>query len=213
MTFDWTLKLGDIAIVLATFLGPIAAIQAQKIVEARREQQQRRVAIFKTLMATRAAMLSPAHVEAINSIPIEFYGKGNKLKQIGERWKNYLDALSQPNPETPTWAQNRLEAFNNLLFQISDFLSFSFTALEIKREVYFPTAHAHIQSDQEIIRQGLARLFKGELSLPMDVKSFPADPTFVENQMKLQAQLLEWLNGQSSVKVEVQQSSAGKGDE
>jgi len=47
----------------------------------------------------------------------------------------------------------------------------------------------------------------------MDVKSFPADPTFVENQMKLQAQLLEWLNGQSSVKVEVQQSSAGKGDE
>jgi hypothetical protein len=97
-----------------------------------------------------------------------------------------------------------LDAFNDLLFCISDVLGYGFTSLEIKREVYFPTAHAQIQSDQDIIRQGIARLFKGELSLPMDVRSFPADPAIVQNQIELQKKFLSWLDCEHSVKVALQ---------
>jgi hypothetical protein len=50
--------MGDLAIVFATLLGPILAVQAQKFVEQRREQNHRRVAIFRALMMTRAAVLS-----------------------------------------------------------------------------------------------------------------------------------------------------------
>jgi hypothetical protein len=70
---DWTVKTGDLAIVIATLLGPILAVQAQKWIERSRERQQRRVAVFRVLMTTRAALLSPAHVEALNIVPVEFY--------------------------------------------------------------------------------------------------------------------------------------------
>ena len=76
MTFDWNIKITDIAIVFATIL----AVQAQKYLEKGGEIKQRRAWLFRTLMATRATTLSPAHVEALNAVPIEFYGKDQKLK-------------------------------------------------------------------------------------------------------------------------------------
>jgi len=75
--------MGEAAIVFATLLGPV---QAQKWIERARERTQRKIAIFRTLMATRAAFLSPAHVEALNGVPIEFYGN----RKIVNSWKEYL---------------------------------------------------------------------------------------------------------------------------
>jgi hypothetical protein len=58
--------------VVAVLLGPILAIQAEKFLHSRRERRQRKLEVFRTLMANRAAGLSPAHVEALNRIDIEF---------------------------------------------------------------------------------------------------------------------------------------------
>ena len=68
-TTDTLIKFSDIVIAGATLLGPIFAVQAQKWLEAGREKKARMLAIFRTLMATRAALLSQAHVEALNSVP------------------------------------------------------------------------------------------------------------------------------------------------
>jgi hypothetical protein len=38
MTIDWTFRMGEIAIVFATLMGPILAVQAQKWIERSREQ-------------------------------------------------------------------------------------------------------------------------------------------------------------------------------
>ena len=61
--------------VIAVIAGPILAVQAQKFVESFREKKQRRSAIFKTLMSTRAERLHREHVQALNMIDIEFYGR------------------------------------------------------------------------------------------------------------------------------------------
>jgi len=42
----------------------VLAVQAQKWVEGFREKKARRLTIFRTLMATRAMVLNPNHVEA-----------------------------------------------------------------------------------------------------------------------------------------------------
>ena len=65
----------DVAIMLATFLGPIAAVQAQKYLERRREVENRKISVFYALMATRSARISPEHVRALNSISLAFYGR------------------------------------------------------------------------------------------------------------------------------------------
>jgi hypothetical protein len=192
MTFDWTLKLGDIAIVVATFLGPVAAVQAQKWVERGQQQRQRRITVFRTLMATRRQALSPAHVEAINVIPVEFYGKQGKRLEIIELWKKYIDHLYR-DPSDPAWGNERVNLLNDLIDRIGKYLGYRFNSVEISREVYSPKGHATIESDQEIIRQGLAKVFRGEMAIPMAVTSFPIDPKMAEGQLDLQSKLREWL--------------------
>ena len=73
MQWDASIKAGDIAIVFATLLGPILAVQAQSFVERHRARRNRRQNIFYVLMRTRATPLAPDAVNALNSVPLEFY--------------------------------------------------------------------------------------------------------------------------------------------
>lgn len=100
------------------------------------------------------------------------------------------------------WIGKRLDLFVDLLHTIASFLGYKFTKLEIRKEVYAPKLHGDIETDQTIIRQGLAKLFKGEFAVPMDVQSFPADPNFIQNQIALQRSLIDWLDGKRVVKVQ-----------
>lgn len=200
---DWTLKLGDLAIVIATLLGPVLAVQVQKWVERGRAQSQRRITVFRTLMTTRGALLAPAHVEAINVIPIEFYGKRGRRLKIIEKWKEYIDHLYK-DPAEQSWISTRTRLLNELLAMIGSYIGYKFNSVEISRELYSPRGHATIESDQEIIRSGLAKVFKGELGFPMDVRAFPIDTAFAKSQMDLQKRLLDWLDGQRSVRMTVE---------
>jgi Family of unknown function (DUF6680) len=60
------LRVSDLVLAACTLAGPVLAVQAQKWIERFREKNARRLATFRTLMATRATTLSPAHVEALN---------------------------------------------------------------------------------------------------------------------------------------------------
>jgi hypothetical protein len=202
MSFDWTIKITDIAIIFATILGPIFAVQAQKYLEKGREIKQRRAWLFRTLMATRATTLSPAHVEALNAVPIEFYGNDKNLKSIINKWKAYLDHLHK-DTEAPGWGEKRQELLVDLLYTMAEFLGYEFNTVEIANEIYSPKGHAWIETDQEIIRKGLARLLSGQFALPMEVKSIPSDPVSLKEQDELRRLLLSWLSGQSTVAVDI----------
>jgi hypothetical protein len=205
MIFDWNIKITDFAIVFATILGPILAVQAQKYLEKGREIKQQRAWIFRSLMATRATTLSPTHVEALNAIPIVFYGNNKKLKTIINKWKAYLDHLGQKSMAMEVWGPKRVELFVDLLHEMAGFLGYEFSSVEISNEIYSPEGHAKIETDQELIRRGLALLLSGQFALPMEVKSFPADPATSKEQEELRKLLLRWLNGEIKVAVDVNQ--------
>ena len=59
----------------AVVIGPILAVQAQKMVERIKDKRERQLKIFKALMTTRAERVSREHVQALNMIYIEFYGR------------------------------------------------------------------------------------------------------------------------------------------
>lgn len=185
---DW-----NIAIVFATLLGPVLAVQAQKWLERSRDIKERRLAIFRTLMATRAATLSPMHVEALNAVPVEFYGTSAKLKKINDAWKLYLDQHDDRLPPNDAWAQKRVDLFLDLLHQLSVFLGYSFSRAQLGRDIYSPKAHGDLETDQMIIRKGLVSLIKGEIALPLAVKEFPAVEANPEVQLALQKLLSDAL--------------------
>lgn len=162
------IKLTDILIIAATILGPILAVQAQKWLERDREIKNQRLHVFKTLMATRASNISHAHVQAINAVPIEFYGNSSKLKEINSKWKVYFEHLNKGVDWTVGWEDRRQELLYELLLLMSQYLGYDFDEVEIKK-VYAPQGHAALESDQEIIRRGLVGLFKSNISLPVSI--------------------------------------------
>lgn len=209
MQFEWTVKIADLAIVFATLLGPILAIQAQKWLEKERAVKERRMWIFRVLMATRAARLTQHHVEALNSIPIEFYGTDKKLRAIVDAWKAYLDhtgaTIGEGGFSNERWNEKYHELYIELLYLMSQFLGYEFNKVELLKEFYSPKSHHWIESDQEIIRKGLAKLFSGELAIPMDIKSFPVDNDEIKAQAELRKAALKWFAGDSALGVRIKQ--------
>ena len=177
MVFDSTIKLTDIAIAVATFVGPIAAVQAQKWLERGREIKQRRIAIFRALMTTRANVLATAHVDALNSIPLDFLGRAAELKDVISAWSVLLDHLNARNPpDMNRWGERRVELFVTLLFKISQCLGYEFTELDLKNDFYAPQGHQAVLTDQEVIRRGFVDVFSGTRAFPIEVKNLPVAP-------------------------------------
>jgi hypothetical protein len=199
---EWTIHISDAALITATIAGPVLAVQAQKWLERDRAITDRRKRIFQVLMTTRATVLSPAHVEALNGVPVEFYGPRNpRLKAIADDWHAYLDHLNNKNIAMEVWGPRRVELLVNLLFGMSKFLKYDFSKSELEKDVYYPTGHADIESDQAIIRRGVAKLLGGE-AIPMALKEFPVAAGALEGQEELRKALMQWLNGERAVKVE-----------
>ncbi|URK88346.1 hypothetical protein LP421_13850 [Rhizobium sp. RCAM05350] len=199
-----TFDLSDWAIIFATLMGPVLAVQAQKWVEASRERKTRRVTIFRVLMATRAASLSTAHVEALNAIPIEFYGWRPAFKDVVLAWRNLLDHLSNDAMEMSLWNQKRQDFFIELLWRLATALGYRFTKLELQREVYSPRGHATLEAEQDVIRKGMFRIFNGEAAFPLDIKSIASDQATLEQQQRLHVLLEQWLTGNLTVKVDME---------
>jgi len=169
--------ISDWAVVTATLVGPILAIQAQKWLERGTEAANRKSLIFATLMATRAARLSPEHVRALNAIDVVFYGTrrfGKKVRTNAEQlvldaWKEYLDHLSEPAPESEAAAEaffaSRTELFINLIAAIAKERRFSFDRVTLKKGVYSPLAHGQLEQAQTDALKGIAAVFNGRQPL------------------------------------------------
>lgn len=184
-----TVKLGEWLTIAATIVGPILAVQAQKWVERDTAKQAMKDNIFKTLMATRGARLSQPHVEALNMIPIAFYGRryfGRQWQTTGEKrvsvaWRDYfahlnIDVSRVAEPQRAIYANDRDEKFINLLHMIAIAQRYDFEPLDL-RNGYTPEHHNTIDTDSEAIRTGLANILSGRSPLPMRIVEWPAVST------------------------------------
>lgn len=191
---DWTVKVTDLAIVFATFFGPVAALWMQRILDDRREQHRRRLVIFQALM-TQRLRLTVEHVNAINAIPLEFAEKKGDVGGVRTAWKVYLGHMAK-NPDEPSWGATRVRLFVELLQKMGSFLKYDFDPVELENEFYFPKGHVSLSSDQDVIRQGLADVFSGRRSLPLAVNSFPTDSEYIAQLRGVLAKLEGWLDRQ-----------------
>lgn len=179
------IRLGEWLTIAAVLLGPILAVQAQKWVERKQAKKGMKDGIFQTLMATRATRLAPAHVQALNMIDIAFYGartfgrqrQTDAEKAVTTARRIYFDSLDIRGQDTDAqrdqWARSHDEKFFALLEKIAIAQNFDFDPVELRRGAYVPIAHGTIETDQEAIRVGLAKVLRGDAALPMRVVNFP----------------------------------------
>jgi hypothetical protein len=193
-----TFRTSDYVIAACTLIGPVLAVQAQKWVERFREKRDRRLVIFRTLMATRATNLSAAHVEALNAVPIDFY---RDRKVMGD-WEEYFAHLTNVAATNPGWNQRRTDLFVKLLASIGSRVGYDFNVAEMNR-IYFPAAHGEMEEEQNFIRKGVVAMLKGDHPLPMAIKEFPSSPDAVAAQKALAEKASEAYAADGSLKVSI----------
>lgn len=176
------MELEDWITISAIIIGPILAVQAQKLIEAIRFKKQRRLNLFHTIMSTRATRVSNEHVAALNMIDIEFYGFnifGMKFqtpsqKSVTNAWKNYHDHLNLQcaKEQLPMWQERGDQLFTTLLYNMSNSLGYKFGEVQLKRDYYSPIAHGNLEQDQQLLRKALLELMAGTRAL--SIKQFEA---------------------------------------
>lgn len=168
------MTISDWLVIAAIIIAPILALQIQKFIESRKQLNERKMYIFRTLMATRATPLSPLHVEALNMIDIVFH----KDKRLVDAWKllldnfaNYPKDLKDPNYQTKLTAsaEKSNELLTDLLYEMAKSLNFDFDKVHLKRGAYIPKGHADFELEQNFIRRSLVELFLEKKSIPINI--------------------------------------------
>lgn len=198
------------AIVFATLVGPILAVQAQKFLEGLREYRAAKLWVFRSLMTTRMQRLSVEHVRALNMIDICFYGKRffvwhwqtQAEKKVATAWKIYLDNLAT---DVVGWTESRQQIhysdrdkqFNSLLSAIGAAVDYHFDDVHIEKAGYIPVAHNDNETKQRQLLDSAVGVLQGKQSIKMDVLSFPSNPQIAENYQKVIAQMATITEGGS----------------
>lgn len=171
------MQINDLLLIIAVLLGPVIAVQLTRFVDSKKEERDRKLQIFKTLMATRAYTTSPQHVEALNCIDLEFSAKLTKEQSVVNAWKEYLNLLGDQDMPREQWNIRRTDLFVDLLHCMAQILNYEFDKTHIRNSAYSPVAHSDIENQQTAIRMGIIDILKGEIAIPMYVTNFSSSET------------------------------------
>lgn len=223
--------MATIATIIAIILGPILAIQVQKIIERLTQKRDEKRKVFMTLLTTRGRTLALEHVQALNTIHFFFSGKRKKDQEVVEAWDLYRDHLfSRTEPPKPQangeisesdkidfqsrvhdWLEKSDNLLCNLLGKMAESLGYHFPELWIKKGAYTPQGYGELEENQRTILKGLADVLLGIRSFPMKVSEFPVN----EEANKA---LMQFLQGKQPLPVRMEGSfgnldEAGKAKE
>ena len=169
------MTIADWLMISAVLLGPIIAVQLTRFLDNKKEERERKLQVFKTLMATRAYTVSWDHVVALNRIDLEFDKDNKKEKAVIEAWKAYLDLLRDRIIPAEQWDVKRVDLLVELLHKMAQVLDYDFDKTHIKNSSYSPVAHGHIEYEEKAIRAVLIQVLEGKRPISMAVVSLPQD--------------------------------------
>ncbi len=194
-----------VVMVAAIILGPVLAIQVQKIIEHFTRSHDEKRKVFVTLLATRGRKMLPEHVQALNMIDLIFSEKGRfdrlfpgkrkKDQTVVEAWSLYRDHLHNSPEQAKPQAdgkvsevdakdyKRRLDEWTNksddllctLLKNMAESLGHHFSDLLIKKGSYTPRGYFDVELEQMALRRGLLDVLDGIHPLPMTITGFPVD--------------------------------------
>ena len=105
-------------------------------------------------MRTRAAYLSPDHVNALNSIDVVFDGEHDQT--IREAWRKLL-SHTEADATQPTWQERYNDLRAELLREIGLRVGYTFDIDYFKRQVYYPKFFGDIEADSLRLRSALTK--------------------------------------------------------
>lgn len=173
------------AVVAATLLGPVLAVQAQKFLERRRARSDDKEGVFRVLMSTRATRLSEEHVKALNMIDIAFRGglpakRTDAETAVINRWAEYrghlfADQHAMSEAQQQNWTDKANSMFASLLEAMAVERGYVFDKHALGTGGYSPMAHGYMQMQQDSARHLLLDVLSGNRAISMSIKDMPSD--------------------------------------
>lgn len=167
MIWDWTIKITDIIMVIAIFVGPIIAVRITEKMRLSKDSRDRKVHIFRNLMATRSAQLAPMHIEALNLVELEFQAPPHPSRRVVDACRLYIDHLRDRLYPTEAWGTRKDELLVDLLYEMSTALGYNFDKVQIKAGSYYPSGYQETENDNAQIRKLWLELLQGKRLLPI----------------------------------------------
>lgn len=196
----------DILTILAIILAPFLAVFVQRKIDLWRGKRERKLDIFKTLMATRDTVLSPNHVRALNMIDLEFQEASER--KVRSAWNEYHDHLNSypsgndiPKETFTIWHKDSERHLMTLLAKMGESLSYKFDPVKIRKGGYTPKGHVNTENDYFLIRKYILECLRGDRNIPIAI--VPKDSEAQKEGQHLIAKLLSPLGDQGAIKVEL----------
>lgn len=157
--------------ILAVAAGPIIAVQITEYLRHKKDSRDRKVHIFRTLMATRSAQLAPAHIEALNLVELEFQVSPHKARRVVDAGRLYIDHLKDRLYPREAWVPRKDELLIDLLYEMSTALGYNFDKVQIKAGSYYPSGYQETENDNLQIRKLWLDILKGDKRLPITAEA------------------------------------------
>jgi hypothetical protein len=158
-----------LAVVFATLAGPVLAVLVTRHVDDSRQARERRLDVFRLLMATRRSTLSAERVKALNLVEIEFYG----AKPVELAHREVMNHINTPPPLPEGWNDRQRKLLTKLLSEMAKVLGYELQQLDVLDGGYYPQGFLDIELEQQALRRALIEVLSGRRPLIIS----PAAPT------------------------------------
>jgi hypothetical protein len=155
----------------------LAVVVTRRVDEARRVRE-RRMNVFRSLMATRRAPLAAERVVALNMVEIEFYG----IPPVEKAYQAVIAHINHPKPLPLSWNDEHRKLVTKLIAEIGRALGYELQQLDTLDGGYYPEGLADIETEQQAVRRALIQVLTGNRPLivspsaPTPPSPFPPPP-------------------------------------
>jgi hypothetical protein len=179
------IKLEGWLTIIAIIAGPLLAFAVQQWRDKRRERRNRKIEIFRRLLLTLKVPMAQNHVDAINSIPLEFYSH----REIIGAWRLYTSHLNDGamlRLEPQRWGGRKYELLIDLVGKVAAALDYNhIDSATLRDNIYVPQGYQDVEEQWKQIREGWLQVLNGQRPMPMTM----VGPVQVEAPMQPIAEL------------------------
>ncbi len=155
--------------IIAIIVGPLLAFEVQRQRDNRRERRSRKLEIFRRLMLTLKVPMAPVHVDAINSIQVEFYSKKGQDRKVLDAWRIYTSHLNQRHTqvdELARWGEKKFDLLVDLLYLMAQSLGYKdIDKAAIRDDIYVPQGYADRESEDQQMRKAFLEVLSAQRPL------------------------------------------------
>lgn len=157
------------AVMFATVSGPLTAVLITIWLQRRAQKYDRRLDVFRAMMRSRRAMITPEWVGALNLVQVEFSDERDVMDAFTRLLDRYSDPAFQGTDAQRQTANDNIDvAAAELLQKMATVLGINLRGADLRR-AYLPQGWNSDDQELRRLRFGVFQLLSGQRAIKVEV--------------------------------------------